>query len=156
MTVNTSRLLVVDTSVISSAGETTKGESPACSEALLSILDICHRVAMTPSIRDEWDRHLSRFSRKWWRSMAAHHKASEYVDPAETGLDMSEYSEKDREIIEKDMSLLTAALSADKIIVTRDDSFQQALAKTKRGQKIRSSITWINPVRQGSAVFSKL
>lgn len=151
MTARTKHLLVIDTSVICSAGEMEHPVSSACRETLLLILRVCHRVAMTDAIRNEWDKHMSRFSRKWWRAMAARRKAPKHITSGGVKIDMTGLSQKDQEEIKKDLFLVEAALSADRIIVSRDDSLQVALAKTPQGLKVLHSITWLNPVKGGNA-----
>jgi len=141
-----SRILVVDASVMRSAGETEHPISSSCRRCLETIRCICHRVAVTPGIRDEYKRHMSRFSRKWQRSMAARRKPLTTVTPATVTIALVAYQEADREAIEKDLCLLEAALAADRVIVTRDDALQNALAKRPDGTALLRSIRWINPV----------
>lgn len=147
MTRTTSRLLVIDTSVARSAGETEHPVSAACRETLLAVLNICHRVALTNTIRVEWHDHMSNFTRKWLRSMVARKKA--VMDAAETTvvIDDNGLAAKDREIIEKDRCLLEAALSADRIIITRDESFRNALGNRATGIP---PIVWRNPETDGT------
>lgn len=156
MTVRASRLLVIDASVMRSAGETEHPVSSACREALGVILRVCHRVAMTDAIRDEWKSHMSRFARKWLCQMAARRKPSERVNPADVTVDVAEWSDPDRRVVEKDLRLIEAALSSDRIIMTRDDVFQRTLAKTRKGTQLLKSITWVNPVLDGSAKLENL
>lgn len=156
MTVRTSRLLVIDASVMRSAGETEHPVSSACREALLVILRICHRVVTTDTIHDEWKSHMSRFARKWLCSMAAHRKPSERVNPADVSVDMAEWSDLDQRVVAKDLRLIEAAFSSDRIIVTRDDVFQRTLAKTRKGAHLLKSITWVNPVSDGIAQLETL
>lgn len=156
MTVRTSRLLVIDASVMRSAGETEDPVSAACREALLVILRVCHRVATTDTIHDEWKSHMSRFARKWLCQMAARRKPSERVSAADVTVDVAEWSDPDRRVVEKDLRLIEAALSADRIIVTRDDAFRRVLAKTRKGTLLLESITWVNPVLDGSARLENL
>ncbi len=144
-----SRLVVIDASVMQSAGETEDSVSSACRKALRVILRVCHRVATTDAIHDEWKSHMSRFARKWLCSMAAHRKPSERVNPVDVSVDTAEWSDPDRRVVEKDLHLIEAALSADRIIVTRDDVFRRVLAKTLKGTRLLESITWVNPVSDG-------
>jgi hypothetical protein len=150
------RLLVVDASVARSAGETEHPVSSACRACLEAILLICHRVAVTPAIRDEWDRHMSRFSRKWRRSMAARRKPLETVATAAVPIEVTAYSSPAREQIEKDACLLEAAIAADRIIVTRDDSLRLALSRRPDGTALVQSIKWINPVTDGARSLEAL
>lgn len=156
MTATNTHLLVVDASVVQSAGETEHPVSSACRNCLLAIRDICHRVAVTDPIREEWNNHMSRFSWKWRRSMAARRKPLQVVNPTQVDLDTSSLSDKERVAVEKDRCLLEAALSADCVIVTRDDALRIALAKTQQGMQLLATITWINPVTDGVAALENL
>lgn len=150
------RLLVVDASVVRSAGETEHPMSSSCRNCLEAIRRICHRVAVTPAIREEWNKHMSRFSRKWRRSMAARRKPLQTVTSADIVLDSAGLCEEDQKVIEKDRCLLEAAFSADHVIVTRDDALRSALAKTPQGTQILAAITWINPVSDGVGKLENL
>ena len=149
------RLLVVDASVVCAAGETEHPISSSCRKSLEAIRRICHRVAVTPAIQEEWKNPMSRFSRKWYCSMAARKKL-QLVASAKIVLDTAGLSEGDREAIEKDRCLLEAAFSADYVIVTRDDALRAVLAKTPQGPRIGKRIKWINPVTEGEAALENL
>ena len=150
------RLLVVDASVVHSAGETDHPVSSSCRNCLDAILNICHKVAVTPAILEEWNRHTRRFARKWRRSMAARKKPLQSVAPASVRINLSAYTGSARAQIEKDMCLLEAALGAEKIIVTRDDSLKKALAQRPDGKALLKSIKWINPLADGAAALEAL
>ncbi len=56
-----SRLLVVDASIASAAGDvSTHPTSRRCRDFLLAIREICHQIVMTAPIQQEWDKHQSR------------------------------------------------------------------------------------------------
>lgn len=152
-----SRCLVIDASVIRSAGQAKQSEpvSDLCRETLKSVLNICHQVVLTEPIRSEWKRHKSRFSRKWWVSMYARRKVQD-VNSEKINVDTTGLSSSDQNAIEKDMCLIEAALSADRIILSRDEAFPRALAKTRDGECLLKSVRWINPVVQGPEVLKTL
>jgi len=150
------RRLVVDASVVQAAGETHHPVSSACRNCLEAIRRICHRVVVTPEMRDEWDRHMSNFTRKWRRSMAARRKPLQLVPAADFSMSTEGLSEEDKATIEKDRCLLQAAFAADRIIITRDDALRSALAKMPRNAKLMASITWVNPVTDGVAAVERL
>ena len=156
MTLRKKSLLVVDASVVRLAGETEHPMSSSCRECLESIRLICHHVALTPPVWEEWKRHMSRFSRKWLRSMAARKKHPETVILARVPLDMRAYPTPAREQIEKDLCLLQAALAADRILVTRDDRLKVALEQRPDGVVLLRSIRWINPVQDGAKAIEGL
>jgi len=148
-----SRRLVIDTAVVCAASESEEYVSSACRNALLAIRDICHKAVMTDEIKLEWDKHMSRFSRKWRVSMTIRKKSPEYVNPVKVKIDTNSLSDKDFKTVEKDIILLEAAFAADRTIVTLDDKFQKVLAKTPQGPQIIRSIKWINPVTDGCDVL---
>ena len=156
MTAPKSRLLVIDTSIICSASETEHAVSSACRKALKAVLDICHRVALTDPIGEEWRTHTGRYARKWRLSMEGRKKVKRIVNPRPVTIDMRGLPDDDRQAIEKDLCLIEAALSADGMIVTRDETLRRILDKTPKGRKIAASITWINPVTDGIEVFERL
>lgn len=150
------RLVIVDASVVRAAGETEHPVSSACRGCLLAILDICHRVGITSESSDEWKRHMSQFSRKWRRSMAARRKAPTTVERVNAPLQLHNYTEKARAAIEKDRHLLEAALAADRIIVTLDESLKSALQQCPDGIALLKTIRWIHPVVDGRRALETL
>jgi rRNA-processing protein FCF1 len=130
--------------------------SASCRRCRDAILDICHKVAVSPAMLEEWKRHMSRFARKWLRSMAAHRKPPQSVEPTDVPINLSDYTNSARAQIEKDLCLLEAALGAEKIIVTRDDSLKKALAQRPDGKALLKSIKWVNPLADGVKALESL
>lgn len=151
-----SRLVVVDASVVKAAGETQHPVSSACRECLLSIRNICHRVAQTDPIREEWKRHLSIFSRKWKCSMIARRKLPSVSRLVHLELRWDAYPDTARTAIKKDQKLIEAALATDCVIITLDDALKKALAKRRDGKEILRRIQWINPCDNGVEAIKKL
>jgi len=151
-----SRLLVVDACVVRSAGETEHPISSASRKCLQDILHICHRVAITTEIKMEWDRHMSRFSRKWRRSMAARKKPLIAIRPGKITLDLGQFTPSAQKAIEKDRCYLEATIAAEHIIVTRDNALKTALGETKEGTNLIESLQWINPVEDNLSILKEL
>jgi rRNA-processing protein FCF1 len=149
MTTRNKRLLVIDTSVVCAAGQTEHPISSACREILYAVLNICHHAAVTTSMQKEWKDHMSHVSILWRSSMHVRKKLKTNFQPEKVFLDCSQLSDGDRHTIEKDWHMLEAALSADRVILTRDNSFRRALEKTPQGARLLSSITWIDPMANG-------
>ena len=147
-----SKHLVVDACVAQSAGETEHPVSSACRKVLQDILDICHHVVVTEEIKREWNTHQSRFTRKWRVYMAARNKPLSSVSPSQVKVDTSFCSERIRIAVEKDLCLLEAALSADRVIITRDRALQEALSTFPEGRKLSAKIRWIDPVQDSSGI----
>ena len=144
-----SRLLVVDASIMRGAGQTEHPVSKACRNFLEAILTICHRVVLTPEIREEWNRHQSKFARKWRVQMNARKKVWRIDTPRRIDLRTTGASPNKQASIEKDRCLLEAAMSTERVIVTNDNALTHALAETTKGSKILRNIKWINPTIDG-------
>ncbi|MFA4839198.1 MAG: hypothetical protein WC703_06975 [Candidatus Neomarinimicrobiota bacterium] len=148
MTEGTSRVLVVDSSVIQSAGS-----SPtSCRKALEDILAICHHVVLTEKILEEWNRHFTNYSLNWYFDMTSRGK-TDPKNETELGelqqkLSTIPIDEDIRNILKKDLLLIEAACSADGIIVTCDDRFKNHFNNHRESLGFNKEIIWINPVRQ--------
>jgi len=153
-----SRLLVVDASVARSAGETEHPVSSCCRDALLAVLSICHRIVMTEAIQNEWNHHMSRFTRKWFRSMVARKKVYRcggvplsHVDKACDALSAAE-----QDSLRKDLLLVEAACEGDGIIITRDDAIQAIWHKCHDRLHAPKPIRWVHPVTEGVQALERL
>jgi hypothetical protein len=146
-----SKRLVIDASVAHAAGPE-RAEHPTakrCRDFLKTVLEVCHRVAMTEAIRDEWNKHQSGFSRKWRTEMMSRRKV---VDLETTGqaavcekLLATAESGTAREAMDKDFLLLEAALHADFIVISLDKKVRNLFsAGARRVGEIRD-IAWVNP-----------
>lgn len=154
MTRKPSKRLVIDASVARAAGETEHPVSSSCRRFLQDVRDICHRAVVTPTIDEEWERHQSRFFRKWCRSMTAKKKL-EKITPNPLNLDLDCFGQEERNAIEKDLCLLEAAIAADKMLVTLDDSLRAALESTPQGRRFLKQLHWCNPPRDGSGCLHR-
>jgi hypothetical protein len=143
-----SLLLVVDTSVMQAAGDSTKApDSRACRLCLEWTLEICHRVLVPPALSAEWKRHQGRRARRWQVEMCARGKRlSGLKEPVRLPLDLARFESKPREAVEKDLMLLEAAWQADKVIVTLDKNLRTALETTREGADLARRIRWIDPL----------
>ena len=162
MAKRTSRRLVIDASVMRAAGgeDATFPTSKNCRDFLKAVHTICHRVVMTPEIRDEWKRHMSRFSRKWRVSMEAKKKVCR-IDPVPDDdlcgriLDTAS-SQKEQDALQKDLRLVEAALAADNSIAALDDTAQRAFRKAANSVREIRQIVWVNPDKTAKRVLAWL
>jgi hypothetical protein len=148
-----SKILVIDASIARSCGqpEATYPTSVHCREFLEHVLSICHRIVMTPEIRDEWNKHASRFARSWMSQMIARKKLIAMptlpIDSALWNLlEKLAETDKQRGDIVKDIHLLEAALATDQIIISLDEQTARKYF-TQAAQTIETlqPITWVNP-----------
>ena len=153
-----SRLLVIDASVAHSAGETEHPVSSRCRNALLAILDICHHAVMTEAIQTEWNRHMSRFTSRWFRSMVAKKKIHRCEGMQLAHLDEAceMLSAHEQDGLRKDLHLIEAACEGDGIVVTRDDAVLQIWQKCQDRFGLSKPIQWINPVTDDIQTLERL
>lgn len=148
-----SRRLVIDASVARSAGGLTATEPRArdCREFLLSVLNICHQVVMTPGIAAEWKRHQSSFARTWRVQMEARKKVFRPIPVTNATLRRRCEEvfplEAAREAALKDIHLIEAGLAADKAIVSLDDVARALFVNLSRSARQVGAIAWVNPGR---------
>lgn len=145
-----SKAIVVDASVVRSAGMTENPTSIHCREVLQTMLDYCHRVVLSTDVNQELRKHASRFARLWLGSMTAKKKLllvtdsgaySELYGRVEACLEEA----KQQEAVSKDFHLVVAAFESDKIIITRDERLCKILdAAAGQVEELRSLI-FANP-----------
>lgn len=104
---------------------------------------------MTEAIRDEWNRHQSRFARAWRVSMVARRK----LHLINVALDESLREKisrgaaraQDNEAMLKDTHLIEAAIATDQIVISLDETVRLLfMAVALRVGEIRR-VLWANP-----------
>ena len=158
----TSRRLVVDASVVRAAGgeEATHPTSKDCRDFLKAVLDICHRIVITPDIEEEWKKHLSNYSRTWLTTMTSRKKVVKLGDVWNQKLRemVEEQAESKRERTEmlKDSLLVEAALTTDKAIVSCDDNARRFFNRLAGIMNELKRVVWVNPSREDEYVIEWL
>ena len=145
-----SRVLVIDASIAMAAGEVSMHPtSRNCREFLQSVLEVCHRMAMTDPIREEWKKHQSGFARRWLTAMMARRKVVFVEIPAHHSLEKriarAESNEALAAVMEKDRRLIEAALATDERVISLDDRMRQHLRDHVVKLTEVRSICWVNP-----------
>ncbi|MEN3330870.1 MAG: hypothetical protein V7641_235 [Blastocatellia bacterium] len=103
---------------------------------------------MTEAIRDEWNRHQSRFARAWRVTMVARRKLH-IIEVAPDGNLREKISHvaartQDGEAMLKDAHLIEAAIVTDRIVVSLDETVRVLyIAAALRVGEIRK-ILWAN------------
>lgn len=151
MTDKVSKRLVIDASVARAAGgeDATYPISVYCRDFLQAVLDISHRVVMTPDIRDEWNKHQSKSARIWLRRMVAKKK----LCPCDLGVDDDLWrqieaiaeSNKERDIMVKDLRLVEAAIATDRTVISLDNQVRKRFASSAVQVDALKDIIWVNP-----------
>ena len=150
-----SKLLVVDASVLRASGaEDAVHPVPAnCRDLLKLILEVCHRTAVTDPIVEEWNRHQSRFARQWRGSMNARGKmqrvdATDCSDIRAMMHQPQALTATEVDAGEKDLHLVAAARSSDRIIISGDNAAQSVFRKLTSATRAIADVLWIDPVRE--------
>ena len=117
-----SKLLVVDASVVRAAGESNHPVSSSTRHFLNWVLELCHRVVLTPEIRAEWRRHQSKLARRWRLAMYARKQIVELNVAGDPDLRLRVVKGRGQDeaiAILKDLHLIEAALETDGVVVSR-------------------------------------
>lgn len=141
--------LVIDASIARAAGLTEHPTSKRCRVFLETVMEVRHRLVLTPPIREEWRNHQSRFSRTWRVQMESRNLV-ERTDVADyqrlKGKVEKAISEKPIwKIVEKDWLLIEAALETDKTICSKDDKVRHHYQTVAQQVGQLRRIVWANP-----------
>ena len=147
-----SKRLVIDACVARGCGGTATPEDltmKSCRDFLRKVLEVSHRMVLTPLIGDEWKRHRKTFARQWQYSMEARKKVYRVNDIANGTLSdkikRAAVAEKDCEEMLKDLHLIEAALVTDRIVVSLDEDAREPFTKAAQSVGELRHITWVNP-----------
>ncbi|MCA1614563.1 MAG: hypothetical protein LC795_10580 [Acidobacteria bacterium] len=148
------RRLVVDASVASAAGgkAATATAPKRCRDFLSTLRDEtgCH-VVIPPMLRDEWEEHMSGFTRVWLRNMTQRGRViprdvvpstrmrREIVRAAAT-------KKTEADALQKDFHLVEAAIAYDKTVVSLDDEVRRLFKAAARSVIAIKKVVWVNPV----------
>lgn len=147
---------MIDASVLRASGATdaTHPTATQCRDFLIAVLEICHRVILSDTLRVEWKNHASKFAHTWWTSMEARRKVRRVDDDINEeirrSLQKAKLTDKQRVAVEKDLHLIEDALRGDAIVVGTDVRLTEYVAKASQQVRKLKSIRFIDP-RQRSA-----
>lgn len=156
-----SKYLVIDASVaMASGGKSACHPTAAITrDFLISVLTICHKAVMTPPVREEWDKHQSKFAKKWRSSMVAKKKLL-LVDLAErqdirNQVSSANVGQKKKDAMLKDCHLLESAIATDYRVISLDDTVRDLFINTLDVPDVRN-VSWINPTSEPEQVIKWL
>lgn len=143
--------LVIDANVARAAGPegAVFPTSKKCREFLLAVENYNFMIVSTPELREEWNKHQSRFFRTWRVRMMGRKRISMRESQSSEDLRrrLIEFAqnEGEQEGMLKDCHLLEAALSSDLRIVSLETYVRKHFARAcSKIEEIRA-ILWINP-----------
>lgn len=113
------------------------------------MLKVCHRIAMTPAIRGEWDNHQGNYARRWRTLMVSRKKLVALKSP-ETTLaaeiaDLEVVGAGQRRAMIKDSHLIDAALMTDRRIVALDERARGLFCSASAVIRRIEGVHWVNP-----------
>ena len=144
------RRLVIDADIVNSASEAKYPISSTCRRFLDTVLDVGHHVVMTKAIREEWHRHMSRYSKIWRRRMWARKRVVKIIgerDETLRGRIDASVSQDQQAMVAKDVHLVEAALATDQLITSQDERVRNALRTASNNVGELKRIVWVNPTR---------
>lgn len=113
------------------------------------MLNNTHQLVMTDAITNEWNEHQSGFARRWRFEMTSRRRVLNVsVHAASTvraRVESTAASLKDREAISKDCLLIEAALEADRIVLSLDETVRVLFARATLKVVEMRDIVWVNP-----------
>ncbi|MFH1609234.1 MAG: hypothetical protein ABID40_01215 [Candidatus Bipolaricaulota bacterium] len=85
--------------------------------------------------------------------MTARRKVIRGTTTTSLDIDTKRLAPSEIDALNKDRHLLEAALTADRVIVTRDTNIMSILAKTRKGARLLRDLRWINPCEGPGDIF---
>ncbi len=157
-----SRRLVIDASVACAAGgdDARNPKSKSCRDALKSVLEVCHKFILSDDLADEWNKHQSRFARKWRAQMVARKKLIRVPSRANaqlrTKLKHVARTVKDANAMIKDCHLIEASIATDEVIISIDEAVRLLFKNAADRVGEIGNIVWVNPNLSKKAAISWL
>jgi hypothetical protein len=147
------RRLVVDASVAGAAGGKT-ATAPASTRCrdFLSVLreETDCRIVLPSKLREEWEDHMSGFTRVWLRSMTQRGRV--VTDDFETSKRMrlkiesaAATKRKEADALLKDFHLIEAAMDNDRTVVSLDEVVRKLFKAAAQSVEAIRKVVWVNP-----------
>lgn len=151
---------VVDASVAEAAGRGDPGSappSPACVGALDAIAAAGHGVAMSPELKDEWQRHARDYARKWLLNMVSRKRLHAVRPRWRDQLHLLEVAAElpghaGREVA-KDVHIVALAMETDQRVLPLDRRQRALLERCVHELPSLRSLHWANPSESGAEAW---
>ncbi len=142
--------VVVDACVARRSGEGSE-QARTCRDFLTAMLQERHAAAFSTRIREEWERHMSRFSRHWLVRMHARRLVRNVTpqprDDLLTGLLRQCECPAEEDAARRDKKLLDAACATDRRIASTDEVARAFFSKASNMVEEIQTVLWVNPER---------
>lgn len=146
-----SKRLVIDASIAHASGgeDATHPEAVACRDFLQATLNLCHEAVFTLSLQEEWNKHQSRFARKWRSGMVARRRfiALNQVERKDIrqAVEDTNMHKNEKLAMLKDCHLVEAALATDGNVISLDDKAGMLFSTASSNIPELRKILWVNP-----------
>ena len=145
------RVLVIDSDVVATATGNENPRSMSCLLTLNTVLQVGHKVLLTPAIATEWNNRFPKFAGRWLVQMKSRGSLVEVDDEPDTGiagaLRKLPVHPDILAIMLKDKHLLEAALLAHQTVLSMDETaYYHFYAAANAISQIRP-VMWTNPER---------
>lgn len=154
------KTVVIDTCVAQACGGRNKTDKslPVVCKCLLAVTDFGHSAYFDDELLEEWKMHKGTFASRWLRDAWSRKRVvrgspvgkpkllSNLKSALSTHASMSEQRKKKSiEAIEKDFFLITCAHAADKIILSLDREFSDAIGQSGYTHRDLQVIQYVHP-----------
>jgi hypothetical protein len=143
--------LVIDASVAKASGgnDAIFPTSKKCRDFLNEVILSRHYLVMSDAIRQEWNRHQSRYASSWRATMVAK-RLLHYIDIDEDTelreqISQSATCESHRRAMLKDCILVEAAHNADNIVTSLDEQVRHCYIHVSLSISGLRTLIWVNP-----------
>lgn len=151
MAIKNSKRLIIDTSILFSAGYKDAGDSKTCRDTLETVISVCHRAVLTSEINEEWTKHgKSGFTQSWLTRMRRRNKLYETKaqnDELRNKIEVLDLDEEKKQVMLKDVHLIEAALIADKTVLSLDEEARILFCSFSKEIEELQDIVWVNPIK---------
>ena len=151
--------VILDACVMRSSGDVTATHPTAetCRDLLNSLREKRRHIALTPDIQNEWNRHMSRYARKWLTSMYARklvfHAYPVSLDAVRAAIPTCALSSAEKQLMSKDIHLIEAVYETDGPVVSMDYVARDTYRKYYFALRLRPNIHWTCPLVERATNF---
>jgi len=155
-------IFVVDTNIVTSASDCSEAdEAIKCRDLLECIfLNNSHKIGISTELKNEYEKHWSSYSRKWYTSMMRHARVERHNEILNRELRdiirrfLSQIFQREHipdiwTNVEKDIHLLELAIVCDKIIISNEnytrDRLKRLSRKSHKDLNNLKLIFWLRP-----------
>ena len=157
MTKKQFKSIVIDANIACSCGEQGPDIHEIRGKSIRDFLNIMlfkteHHAVMTKEIGDEWNNHSHKFARTWRRYMDGKrridHLNISQNNSLKEKIEVLDCSDRELQLMLKDQRLIDAAIGADNLIASLDETVRKLFAKGSIQIDEFKNIIWVNPANE--------